>query len=138
MRVRRRIVAGQSSIFLCPTVRGNFAAVCWISSGMKSRVFLRRALQGSGVGLLGYVLFFVLGCVPQNLGYQRPAAGAAVRIFVRSNEIHTDLVLPVTCDDPAIDWRERFPPTHFQSDVRDYRYVAVGWGNRQFYVETPR
>ncbi len=85
-----------------------------------------------------YALFLLLGFVPRNLGYQRPAPDDAVRIFVRSNEIHTDLVLPVTCDDPAVDWRDRFPLSHFPADLADHRYVAVGWGNRQFYVETPR
>jgi conserved hypothetical protein len=105
---------------------------------MKPRTLLRRALQAIGVGLLVYVLFLVLGFVPVNLNYTRPAPDDAVRIFVRSNEIHTDLVLPVICDDPAVDWHARFPPEQFQSDVRQCRYVAVGWGNRQFYVETPR
>ncbi len=76
--------------------------------------------------------------MPRNLGYRQPDVGEGVTIFVRSNEIHTDLVLPVIVGDPAIDWRVRFPPQHFQADVSDYRYVAVGWGNRQFYVETPR
>lgn len=85
-----------------------------------------------------YGLFLLLGFVPLNLAYSPPAEGDAVRIFVRSNEIHTDLVLPVAGDDPAIDWRTRFPPRHFQADVSRHRYVAIGWGNRQFYVETPR
>lgn len=98
----------------------------------------RRGALGVATGAALYGLFLLLGFVPLNLGSTRPAAGDAVRIFVRSNEIHTDLVLPVVCDDPAIDWHARFPPQHFQADVREFRYVTVGWGNRQFYVETPR
>jgi uncharacterized protein (TIGR02117 family) len=105
---------------------------------MKPRKFLRRVAQAIGIVLVLYALFLLLGFVPRNLGYQRPAPDDAVRIFVRSNEIHTDLVLPVTVGDPAKDWRIRFPRQHFQDDVSHYRYVAVGWGNRQFYVETPR
>jgi len=105
---------------------------------MPWKQWLRRAGLVVAAGAVMYVLFLLLGFVPVNLGYQRPAAADAVRIFVRSNEIHTDLVLPVVCDDPAIDWHARFPPQHFRADVRDFRYVAVGWGNRQFYIETPR
>ena len=105
---------------------------------MKLHKLLRRLAQAIGVVLLLYALFLLLGFVPQNLGYQRPAPGDEVRIFVRSNEIHTDVVLPVTASDPAIDWRLRFPRQHFQADVSNCRYVALGWGNRQFYVETPR
>jgi uncharacterized protein (TIGR02117 family) len=105
---------------------------------MRRRTVLRRVLQAIGVCLLVYVLFLVLGFVPVNLGYTPPAKDDAVRIFVRSNEIHTDLVLPVICYEPAVDWHARFPPEQFPADVRQHRYVAVGWGNRQFYVETPR
>jgi uncharacterized protein (TIGR02117 family) len=99
---------------------------------------LRRLGMLVAAGIAVYAAFLLLGFVPQNLDYRRPAVGDRVTIFVRSNEIHTDLVLPVACEEPAIDWRTRFPPSHFEADVRDCRYVAVGWGNWQFYVETPR
>jgi uncharacterized protein (TIGR02117 family) len=104
----------------------------------RPRTWTNRAAWAVVAAAAFYGGFLLLGFVPQNLDYARPAEYDAVRIFVRSNEIHTDLVLPVICDDPAIDWRRRFPPRHFQSPVADDRYVAVGWGNRQFYVETPR
>jgi len=105
---------------------------------MPWKKWLRRAGLAVAVCALVYASFLLLGFVPVNLGHAPPVAADAVRIFVRSNEIHTDLVLPAMCDDPAIDWRTRFPPEHFQTDVGEFRYVAVGWGNRQFYVETPR
>ena len=105
---------------------------------MPWKKWLRRAGLAVAAGAVVYALFLLLGFVPVNLGYTPPVAADTVRIFVRSNEIHTDLVLPVVCDDPATDWRTRFPPEHFQTNVSEYRYVAVGWGNRQFYVETPR
>lgn len=88
--------------------------------------------------LLFYVGFLLLGFVPVNSGYVPPSADDRVRIFVRSNEIHTDLVLPVVAPELGSDWRRTFPPEHFKADVRDYKYVAVGWGNRRFFVETPR
>jgi hypothetical protein len=102
----------------------------------RPRRLLRRAAQAFGAAIAGYGLFLLVGFVPVNLDYQ-PPQGEAVTIYVRSNEIHTDVVLPVRCDDPPADWSWRFPPEHFATDVSDYRYVAVGWGNRQFYVETP-
>ena len=97
----------------------------------------RQAILTAGCGLAFYGCFLLLGFVPLNWPASPPPADDCVTIFVRSNEIHTDLVLPVACDDPAIDWRGRFPPQHFARDVRQDRFVAVGWGNRAFYVETP-
>ena len=117
---------------------GNNAALGGISACMPGKKWLRWFVLAVATGVAVYALFLLLGFVPRNLDYRRPAPGDTVHIFVRSNEIHTDLVLPVTCDDPAIDWQDRFPRAHFQADVSDCRYVAIGWGNRQFYVETPR
>ncbi len=84
-----------------------------------------------------YFAFLLLGFVPVNLDYEPPSKGA-VRIFIRSNEVHTDLVVPIQHDGAGIDWRELFPPEHFSADVRRDEYVAIGWGNRRFFVETPR
>ena len=101
------------------------------------RKWLRRCSLVIASGPAIYGLFLLLGFVPVNWGYSAPAADDCVRIFVRSNEIHTDIIVPVACDDPAIDWRKQFPPPHFQASVGDYRYLGIGWGNRAFYVETP-
>ena len=60
-----------------------------------------------------------------------------MRLFIRSSDIHTDFVMPIVCSDPAIDWRTRFPLGHFRAPLQHARYVAVGWGSRGFYVETP-
>lgn len=74
------------------------------------------------------------GAIPANLGWTQPAQG--IRILVESNGVHTDLVLPKLA--AGVDWRDLFRP----EDLADPRYarfdhVAIGWGERTFYVETP-
>ena len=101
------------------------------------RRLVRRAFWATSGGAAIYGSFLLLGFVPLSWHANPPPPGDGVTIFVRSNEIHTDLVLPVACDNPVIDWRQRFPPAHFARDVQLDRFVAVGWGNRAFYVETP-
>jgi uncharacterized protein (TIGR02117 family) len=89
-------------------------------------------------GLVGiYAAFLLLGFIPVNRDYQVPPADDCVRIFVRSNEIHTDIVMPTVHEELGIDWRKRFPPDDFQASVSRSPYVAVGWGNRKFFLETP-
>ncbi|MGN6819378.1 MAG: TIGR02117 family protein [Sphingomonas sp.] len=94
--------------------------------------------------LAGTLLFVVLayatagligGTIPINADWKPPATGG-VRILVEDNGIHTGLVLPVRA--AGIDWSQDFPA----GDITDPRYarfdwVAVGWGDRAFYVETP-
>lgn len=75
------------------------------------------------------------GAVPSNAGWSQPRDG--VRILVESNGVHTDLVLPKVA--AGVDWRDLLPG----DDLADPRYarfdhVAIGWGERTFYLETPR
>lgn len=88
--------------------------------------------------LLFYVGFLILGFVPINRGYTLPAAGARVVLYVRNNEIHTDIVMPVVDEGTGVDWRKLFPPEDCLGDVSGAEYVAVGWGNRGFFIEIER
>lgn len=101
------------------------------------RRWLRRAGLLAGGLATFYAVFLVLGFVPIHLGYQPPPADNRVRIFVRNSDIHTDIVLPTMHEDLEIDWRESFPPEHFAGDISQSPYVAIGWGNREFFIETP-
>jgi len=99
------------------------------------RFRLWRLLRSSAGLLVFYVGFLALGFVPINYGYAPPAADYVV-VFVRSNEVHTDLVLPVRSAG-GVEWRQLFPPEHFRANVRADKYIAFGWGNRRFYIDTP-
>lgn len=78
----------------------------------------------------------VLGLVPANPGWREPPEGEGVTIFLRTNGVHTWITMPkVTAE---MDWRPFAPPEH----LGDPRYgwsshVAIGYGNRNFYLETP-
>lgn len=100
---------------------------------------VRRVLGWAARILVALILFYVAagligGSIPANAGWKPPAQG--VTILVADNGIHTGLILPTRAAD--IDWSVDFP----DSDIADARYarlgwVAVGWGDRAFYVETP-
>ena len=85
-------------------------------------------LSGYGAaGLIG-------GAIPANRGWRAPAEG--VTIFVETNGIHTGLVLPKIA--AGVDWRD-LARARDLADPRyaAYPYIAVGWGDRAFYLETP-
>jgi len=73
------------------------------------------------------------GAVPVHAGWRPPTQG--VRIYVESNGIHVGLVVPKVA--AGIDWRGIAPG----ADLADPRYagydhLAIGWGERAFYLDT--
>ncbi len=76
---------------------------------------------------------FGLAWIPTNTDFRPDPDG--IEIAVIDNGVHTDLVLPL--QNPQQNWWDLLSPDDFPTDVSGYRYVAFGWGNRQFYLETP-
>lgn len=62
-----------------------------------------------------------------------PAEG--VLIFACDNGVHTDLVLPINAS--GVDWRTVFPQQDFIAPISENGYVTIGWGSRDFYLNTP-
>ncbi|WP_431107512.1 TIGR02117 family protein [Variovorax paradoxus] len=70
----------------------------------------------------------------------KPRGGATtnapeVRAWVLSNGVHTDLVFPVRS--ATVDWLQLFPLAHFKAVPPDAEFIAIGWGDREFYLNTP-
>jgi len=62
-------------------------------------------------------------------------AEPAVHAWVLSNGVHTDLVFPVRS--ATIDWQQLFPLADFKAVPPDAEFIAIGWGDREFYLHTP-
>lgn len=58
-----------------------------------------------------------------------------IEAFVLTNGAHTDLVFPVR--HAAIDWSRIFPTTDAVAVPPDAEFIAIGWGDREFYLHTP-
>lgn len=104
------------------------------------RTLLGRVVRGARRGvqfvlllLALYLLAALVGLIPVNNGFEPTAGG--VEVMVTSTAIHSDLVLPVR--DEVIDWTQHLPTGDFAGDVGGARHVAFGWGNKEFYVNTP-
>ena len=81
-----------------------------------------------------FLLALILGAIPANPGWREPERG--VTIYVRTNGVHTWLLVPKVT--PQMDWRPMLPGAHLKD--RDWGagdHVALGYGNRTFYLETP-
>jgi uncharacterized protein (TIGR02117 family) len=90
-------------------------------------------------GLLALPLLYFLaaligGLVPANAGWSEPREG--VTIFVRTNGVHTWIMVPTVSAD--MDWRPLAPASHIKDPRYAGNYLAFGYGNREFYLNTPR
>lgn len=58
-----------------------------------------------------------------------------IKVFVMSNGVHTDIVMPTKTE--YKDWSQDFPYANTKGKQTDYPYVSVGWGDRGFFLDTP-
>ena len=56
-------------------------------------------------------------------------------IFIKSNGVHTDVVLPIKSD--VINWFDFFSFEDTLSKRDDFLYISIGWGDKGFYLDTP-
>jgi uncharacterized protein (TIGR02117 family) len=81
-----------------------------------------------------YLLAALLGSLmPANRSWQPPHEG--VQIFLETNGVHTWIVVPKVT--PYMDWRPIAPIQHIRKPASAGDYLAIGYGNREFYLNTP-
>lgn len=79
------------------------------------------------VGIVGY-------WTPRQWQQQIPAEPCAIRLYLSSNRIHTNLLLPVRTE--VFDW-SAYLPKDAAGTAGDARYLSFGWGDLAFYTQTP-
>ena len=95
---------------------------------------LGAVLAGLALALLVFALAGWIGSsIPRNGDWREPASG--VEIMVGTNGVHTELVMPLVT--PEKDWRGDFPAADLALARSDYTHVAVSWGEREVFLNTP-
>ncbi len=83
-----------------------------------------------------FVVFYsvaatILKLIPSNRQTTLNADG--IDIWVISNGAHTDICMPIRTEE--IDWTEFIDTNSFKPS--NFQYIAFGWGDRGFYLDTP-
>lgn len=63
------------------------------------------------------------------------ASKEGIKIFIVSNGVHTDVVLPAK--NKLKNWQLVFPKETFDVTDSSFCYTAFGWGDKGFYLNTP-
>jgi uncharacterized protein (TIGR02117 family) len=99
--------------------------VRWLQHGLAALLFLAGGYGLAGVG--GSIL-------PANGDWQEGANG--IQLFIHDNGIHTGLVLPRR--NAIADWSDLVRPQDLARPVYASNHLLFGWGDREFYLATPR
>jgi uncharacterized protein (TIGR02117 family) len=108
---------------------------------MKAKSLLFSSLKIILKSVLGLILFiflyllfsFILARIPINLDAKNTKKG--IDIYLLSNGVHTDLILPIKSQE--VDWSEIIPSKNVRNNDSTYNYLAFGWGDKGFYLNTP-
>jgi uncharacterized protein (TIGR02117 family) len=91
-------------------------------------------------GILGLIAFITLYlfsayCLSRITLDKEANTKEEVPIYILTNGVHTDLVVPVTNE--IYDWSQQVKFENTRAKNKAYRYLAMGWGDKGFYLETP-
>ncbi len=102
---------------------------------------LLKTLKYIGLFILGFIAFVLLYLLSAYCFSRIAVGGEAnqpkdITIYIKTNGVHTDLVVPVKT--VQLDWSKeiKFANTHL-TDTSKVTYLAMGWGDKGFYLQTP-
>ena len=103
------------------------------------RIFRIVKLAGWGIlSFLGLVTVYllvsvVLSCIPVNT--KQVLNDRVIAIYILTNGVHTDIVVPAKNE--FKNWPAAVPYSNTSSKDSNMHYLAMGWGDKGFYLETP-
>jgi len=86
------------------------------------------------IGVLVLYVFsaLILSVIPVN---KNPITSSNIVIYLLSNGDHTDIVVPVK--NSLKDWSTEIKYENTITNDTTAQYIAIGWGNKDFYLNTP-
>ena len=103
--------------------------------------FLRKALKATGyaAGTLVAAAGLYIGAaylfsrIP--VAEANPQSSPDVLVYLHTNGVHTDIVVPVKT--AQMNWGQLLPYANIPSGDASLQYLAFGWGDKGFYLDTP-
>jgi uncharacterized protein (TIGR02117 family) len=101
---------------------------------------VKRIFKILGLSILSFILLagvYIAAAflLPKIAVDREEGASNDVTIFILTNGVHTDIVLPIKNE--QIDWSKGIRFVNTVGKDSAMKYVAMGWGDKGFYLETP-
>ncbi|CAI8898931.1 TIGR02117 family protein [Chryseobacterium sp. IT-36CA2] len=104
---------------------------------MTVKTVLMYLLKVIGIILGIVIIYVILGLLIPYIPVSAKDDGQKkdIPIYIYTNGVHTDIVMPVRND--LQDWSQKIPFANTKSKKTDYQYIGIGWGDKGFYLNTP-
>lgn len=101
---------------------------------------MRKFLKYTGYTFLTTIILLLgyLGCawaLSHLTVAAEPNTQPQIAIYIKGDDVHTDLVLPVKT--AGKDWSQSILYKYTRTGDTAFNHVAFGWGDKGFYLETP-
>jgi uncharacterized protein (TIGR02117 family) len=101
---------------------------------------LKKILKISAITLgsfAGLILVYLLAAwgLSRITVYSEASTKPEVTIFIKTNGVHTDIVVPTRS--AQMDWSKEIKFAYTRSGDTTGKYLGLGWGDKGFYLETP-
>ena len=102
---------------------------------------IKKILKITGYTVLGIVafvcLYFLTAFVCSRITINNaPAGSQEVTLYIKTNGVHTDIIVPVHTG--QMDWSREVKFSNTTSKDTSCQYLALGWGDKGFYLNTPQ
>jgi len=102
--------------------------------------YLKKSLKLIGKVLLGLIALLLLYLVNAFMLSritieEEPNEPDEIAVYILTNGVHTDIVMPVKT--AQVDWSQQIKHSNTQRADSTYSHIAMGWGDKGFYLETP-
>ncbi len=89
------------------------------------------------IGIVGFfVIYGIVAFISSRVTVEgKSEDGKKIVVYLMQSGVHTDFVVPVKNE--LIDWSEVFPRENTKMNDTNTRFVAIGWGDKNFYMNTP-
>jgi uncharacterized protein (TIGR02117 family) len=98
-----------------------------------ARTFVLILLAALVPAALYLIVAAIASRIPANDDWREPDGG--ITIYVQTNGVHTGVVVPANA--AGVDWSKRIHPGDAPGWSTTPRWLAFGWGDRDFYLNTP-
>ena len=87
--------------------------------------------------LVAFVVFYLtVSLVFMSISVGNDSVKKEVTIYMKSDGIHTDFVLPV--ENELKNWDKTFHFDNAKNVDSTFKYISIGWGDQGFFLNTPQ